>query len=377
MSTGADPDARPRTPPSPTGGSAGPMPGSGARALRAAIWLPGLAVAVGAAAATAHGLYETAVAARVPAGIAWLYPLITDGLALVAYAATARLTGSAARYAWAVVVLAAGLSGLAQASLPRRATPALDASAGAAVRGRRLARDRRRDHRAPALPPRHPPPPPRGRRPAAVRRGRSTRRRPARPRRCPTRRASRSTRSVPSPAGSTAARPSRLTGPSRRPSATGDRPGEQPGRDRPVGADVAGAGPGAGGRGAARRPPRRPAHRHRARCAWPRSPAAPPPPPSRPSASTPSRCTSSPTTPTETASHDPEHHPSAPARAPNTRATDPIRATRTATKHYSIKPSDNRIRTTTATRSKDSHLCITIHGSGPAFGRPDARSARS
>ena len=51
-----------------------------------------------------------------PAGIAWLYPLITDGLALVAYAATARLTGSAARYAWAVVVLAAGLSGLAQAS---------------------------------------------------------------------------------------------------------------------------------------------------------------------------------------------------------------------------------------------------------------------
>ncbi|GAA4963033.1 hypothetical protein WHI96_23900 [Pseudonocardia tropica] len=80
-----------------------------------AIWLPGLAVAAGAAAATAHGLYEVAVASRVPAGIAWLYPLITDGLALVAYAATARLTGSAARYAWAVVVVAAGLSGLAQA----------------------------------------------------------------------------------------------------------------------------------------------------------------------------------------------------------------------------------------------------------------------
>ncbi len=86
------------------------------RALRAAIWLPGLAVAVGAAVATAHGLYEVAVAARVPAGIAWLYPLITDGLALVAYAATARLDGSARRYAWTVVVLAAGLSGLAQAS---------------------------------------------------------------------------------------------------------------------------------------------------------------------------------------------------------------------------------------------------------------------
>jgi hypothetical protein len=80
------------------------------------IWAPGLAVAVGAAVATAHGLYEVAAAARVPAVIAWLYPLITDGLALVAYAATARLHGPAARYAWSVVVLAAGLSGLAQAA---------------------------------------------------------------------------------------------------------------------------------------------------------------------------------------------------------------------------------------------------------------------
>ena len=79
------------------------------------LWLPGLAVALGAAVATAHGLYEVALAAAVPAGIAWLYPLITDGLALVAYGATSRLTGSAARYAWAVVVTAAGLSGLAQA----------------------------------------------------------------------------------------------------------------------------------------------------------------------------------------------------------------------------------------------------------------------
>lgn len=87
----------------------------GRRVVRAAIWLPGLAVALGAAVATAHGLYEVAHAARVPAAIAWLYPLITDGLALVAYTATARLHGSAARYAWAVVVLAAGLSGLAQA----------------------------------------------------------------------------------------------------------------------------------------------------------------------------------------------------------------------------------------------------------------------
>lgn len=83
---------------------------------RVAIWLPGLVVALGAAVATAHGLYEVALAAAVPAAIAWLYPLITDGLALVAYTATARLAGRAARYAWAVVVVAAGLSGLAQAA---------------------------------------------------------------------------------------------------------------------------------------------------------------------------------------------------------------------------------------------------------------------
>ena len=89
------------------------------------VWVAGGAVAAGAAVATAHGLYEVAVAARVPRAIAWLYPLITDGLALVAYAATSRLAGAGARYAWSVVVLAAGLSGLAQAAYlaadPRRA----------------------------------------------------------------------------------------------------------------------------------------------------------------------------------------------------------------------------------------------------------------
>ncbi len=83
---------------------------------RTPVWLAGLVVAVGAGVATAHGLYEVAIAARVPAGIAWLYPLITDGLALVAYAATARLVDAGRRYAWTVVVLAAGLSGLAQAA---------------------------------------------------------------------------------------------------------------------------------------------------------------------------------------------------------------------------------------------------------------------
>ena len=73
-------------------------------------------VALAAGITTAHGLYEVAVAAEIPADIAWLYPVITDGLALVAYAATSRLVGGGRRYAWMVVVLAAGLSGVAQAS---------------------------------------------------------------------------------------------------------------------------------------------------------------------------------------------------------------------------------------------------------------------
>lgn len=80
------------------------------------LWLPGLAVALGAGAATAHGLFEVAADAGVPAGLAWLYPLITDGLALVAYVSTIRLRDGDRTYAWCVVVLAAGLSGLAQAA---------------------------------------------------------------------------------------------------------------------------------------------------------------------------------------------------------------------------------------------------------------------
>lgn len=90
----------------------------------AALWLPGLLVALGAAVATAHGLYEVAHAAGAPAPIAGLYPLITDGLALVAYATTARLSGPGRRYAWTVVVVAAGLSGLAQASYLAGSLPA-------------------------------------------------------------------------------------------------------------------------------------------------------------------------------------------------------------------------------------------------------------
>ncbi|SNR29164.1 hypothetical protein SAMN06265360_101315 [Haloechinothrix alba] len=80
-----------------------------------ALWLPGLVVALGAVVATAHGLYAVALAAGTPQFIAGLYPVMTDGLAVVAYVATARLSPSGCRYAWTVVVLAAGLSGLAQA----------------------------------------------------------------------------------------------------------------------------------------------------------------------------------------------------------------------------------------------------------------------
>jgi hypothetical protein len=80
------------------------------------VWAAGLVVALGAGVATAHGLYEEALAAGTPRVLAWLYPLITDGLALVAYATTARLTNHGRSYAWTVVVIAAGLSGLTQAS---------------------------------------------------------------------------------------------------------------------------------------------------------------------------------------------------------------------------------------------------------------------
>jgi hypothetical protein len=80
------------------------------------VWAAGLVVALGAGIATAHGLYEVALAAGTPTVLAWLYPLITDGLALVAYATTTRLAESGRRYAWTVVVTAAGLSGLTQAS---------------------------------------------------------------------------------------------------------------------------------------------------------------------------------------------------------------------------------------------------------------------
>ncbi len=85
------------------------------QAGRRGVWAAGLVVAAGAGVATAHGLYQVAAASHVPTPIAWLYPVITDGLALVAYAATSRLQDGGRRYAATIVVLAAGLSGLAQA----------------------------------------------------------------------------------------------------------------------------------------------------------------------------------------------------------------------------------------------------------------------
>jgi hypothetical protein len=82
---------------------------------RSPIWWAVLAVAACGVVATAHGLYEVVAACGVLAFMAALYVPITDGLALVAYAATDRLEGFARAYAWTVVLLAAGLSGTAQA----------------------------------------------------------------------------------------------------------------------------------------------------------------------------------------------------------------------------------------------------------------------
>ena len=97
------------------GGDRGEEPASGA-GRRDGVWWAALGVAGAAAAATAHGLYAVAAASGVPWPMAALYPVMADGLALVAYAATSRLDGAGRRYAWTVVVTAAGSSGAAQAA---------------------------------------------------------------------------------------------------------------------------------------------------------------------------------------------------------------------------------------------------------------------
>ena len=52
--------------------------------------------------------------------------------------------------------------------------------------------------------------------------------------------------------------------------------------------------------------------------------------------------------------------------------TDPSNTTKTTstTEHYARQSNTTSRRTTRATRSKDSHRCITIRGCGPASGRP-------
>jgi hypothetical protein len=75
----------------------------------AAVWAAGAAL-------TAVGMYSVAVACGIPGNLAWLYPLIFDGLALVAYRATSHTKDGARRYAAFVVMLCTGLSATAQAA---------------------------------------------------------------------------------------------------------------------------------------------------------------------------------------------------------------------------------------------------------------------
>lgn len=74
-----------------------------------------LVVTGAAGVVTAHGLFEVAVAAGVTTPAAWLYPFITDGLALLSYNAGTRLPNRGRRYAAILMILSAGLSGAAQA----------------------------------------------------------------------------------------------------------------------------------------------------------------------------------------------------------------------------------------------------------------------
>ena len=139
------------------------------RAARAVLWLPGLAVALGAAAATAHGLYEVALAAAVPVGHRLALPadhgrpgtrrLRRDGPA-VRLGGPLRLGGGRRRGR----ALRAGAGRVPRLRRdPRRL-------AGAAVRDRGVARRRGGCRRAPALPPgqRRPPESDDGHRSAAV-----------------------------------------------------------------------------------------------------------------------------------------------------------------------------------------------------------------
>jgi hypothetical protein len=62
------------------------------------------------------------------------------------------------------------------------------------------------------------------------------------------------------------------------------------------------------------------------------------------------------------------------AQTRTTITTSPTNSTETTTQppstHYSSRTNQKPEREPQATRSKDSHLCITIRGGGPASGRP-------
>ena len=62
----------------------------------------------------------------------------------------------------------------------------------------------------------------------------------------------------------------------------------------------------------------------------------------------------------------------------HTHSTEPTSTSRTTTttKHYSRSTNTSPEPRTRATRSKDSHRCITIRGCGPASGRPERAAAR-
>jgi hypothetical protein len=84
--------------------------------LRRVAPLAAMAVGASAAIATSHGVFEVVRACGVPPGMAALYPVITDGLALVGYACAVRISTGHRRWAWTVVIVAAGLSGIGQAA---------------------------------------------------------------------------------------------------------------------------------------------------------------------------------------------------------------------------------------------------------------------
>lgn len=113
-------------------------PTAASRSWVMSTWMAGFAVALAGGVLTATGLFAAANAAGVPAGIAWLYVLSADGLAVVAYSSTTILARPAGRaYAWIVVVVCAGLSGAAQAFHLATATVGAD-SFGSVIADPRL-----------------------------------------------------------------------------------------------------------------------------------------------------------------------------------------------------------------------------------------------